>query len=84
YITSDNPRYEEPEEIVRQIVTGVSNTNYEVVVDRKEAIIKAISRAKSNDIILIAGKGHETYQDVKGEKHHFSDFEIAKDALNTD
>jgi UDP-N-acetylmuramoyl-L-alanyl-D-glutamate--2,6-diaminopimelate ligase len=82
YITSDNPRYEEPEEIIKHIVSGAINKSYEVIVDRKEAIIKAISKAKNNDIILIAGKGHETYQDVKGEKHHFSDFEIAKEALN--
>lgn len=83
YITSDNPRNEEPEEIIRQIVAGVSNTNYEGIVDRKEAIIKAISNAKPHDIILIAGKGHETYQDIKGEKYHFSDFEIAREALTT-
>ncbi|MCC2626245.1 MAG: UDP-N-acetylmuramoyl-L-alanyl-D-glutamate--2,6-diaminopimelate ligase [Burkholderiales bacterium] len=83
YITSDNPRYEEPEEIIKQVVAGVSNTsNYEVIIDRKDAIIKAISKAKNNDIILIAGKGHETYQEIKGEKHHFSDFEIAQKALS--
>jgi UDP-N-acetylmuramoyl-L-alanyl-D-glutamate--2,6-diaminopimelate ligase len=81
YITSDNPRYEEPEEIIRQIVVGITNPNYEVIVDRKEAVIKAIAKARPHDIILIAGKGHETYQDVKGEKHHFSDFEIAREAL---
>lgn len=81
YITSDNPRYEDPGEIIRQIVSGVANSNYEVIVDRKDAITLAIANAKANDIILIAGKGHETYQDVKGEKHHFSDFEIARDAL---
>lgn len=81
FITSDNPRYEEPEKIIEQIVAGVANTNYTVVVDRTEAINKAISRAIANDIILIAGKGHETYQEIKGVKHHFSDFEVAKAML---
>ncbi|MCC2645542.1 MAG: UDP-N-acetylmuramoyl-L-alanyl-D-glutamate--2,6-diaminopimelate ligase [Burkholderiales bacterium] len=82
YITSDNPRNEEPEEIIRHIAVGAVNSNYEVIVSREEAINRAIYNAKANDIILIAGKGHETYQDIKGEKIHFSDFEVAKNALD--
>lgn len=82
YITSDNPRYEEPEKIIKQIVRGVVSTNYSVIVDRTRAIAKAIKHAKANDIILIAGKGHETYQEIKGIKHHFSDFEVARFILD--
>ena len=52
------------------------------MVDRAEAITSAVTRAKVNDIVLIAGKGHETYQEIKGVKHHFSDFEVARFALD--
>jgi len=81
YITSDNPRNEDPDEIIGQIVVGVSKNNYETITHREDAIKKAINNATANDIILIAGKGHETYQEIKGIKNHFSDFEVAKDVL---
>ena len=79
-ITSDNPRTEKPEEIVNQIEEGIKKTKgkYEKIVDRKEAIKKAINMANKNDIIILAGKGHETYQEINGEKHPFDEREIIK------
>nr|MBR9646618.1 UDP-N-acetylmuramoyl-L-alanyl-D-glutamate--2,6-diaminopimelate ligase [Streptococcus sp. 11-4097] len=60
--TSDNPRSEEPGAILDDMVQGANGNNYEVIIDRKEAIYHAIANAKAEDIIIIAGKGHETYQ----------------------
>ena len=79
-LTSDNPRDEDPEEILKEMEAGVQpqNTNkYIKITDRKEAIKTALKMANAGDIILIAGKGHETYQEIKGIKHHFDDMEIA-------
>ncbi len=77
-ISSDNPRFEEPEDIIHDMVAGVEE-KYKAktltIADRREAIKTAIMLAKPGDIVLIAGKGHETYQDVKGVKHHFDDKE---------
>jgi UDP-N-acetylmuramoyl-L-alanyl-D-glutamate--2,6-diaminopimelate ligase len=83
-ITSDNPRTEDPIEIIRQIEIGLKETScpYVVVSDRREAIYSAISKAKPNDVVLIAGKGHETYQIVGNDKFHFDDREIAHEALD--
>ena len=80
-ITSDNPRTENPETIVRQIEEGMKKTNgkYEVIVDRKEAIKSAIEMASKRDIIVLAGKGHETYQEINGEKLPFDERVIIKD-----
>lgn len=78
-ITSDNPRFEDAEEILNDIQKGVPAEHYKKVIkisDREEAIKAAISFAKAGDIILIAGKGHETYQDIKGKKTAFDDKEI--------
>lgn len=80
-ITSDNPRMEEPQDIIADILPAVPKPAL-VEADRRVAIQTAIRRAAPQDIVLIAGKGHETYQDVQGEKHHFSDFEIAEAALD--
>ena len=80
-ITSDNPRMEEPQDIIADILPAVPQPEL-VEADRRVAIQTAIRRAAPQDIVLIAGKGHETYQDVQGEKHHFSDFEIAEAALD--
>lgn len=81
-VTSDNPRSEKPEDIIDDIVSGMEDfDNYEVVVDRAEAIKTSINIASSNDYVLLAGKGHEKYQEINGEKHHFDDVEIAKKAL---
>ena len=79
-VTSDNPRLENPQDIINDILPAVSNSEC-VEVDRAAAIRYAVEQAAANDIILIAGKGHENYQDVQGVKHHFSDFEIAEKAL---
>jgi UDP-N-acetylmuramoyl-L-alanyl-D-glutamate--2,6-diaminopimelate ligase len=79
-VTSDNPRLENPQDIINDILPAVSNPE-RVEVDRAVAIRYAVEQAAANDIILIAGKGHENYQDVQGVKHHFSDFEIAEKAL---
>ncbi|MBL7709752.1 MAG: UDP-N-acetylmuramoyl-L-alanyl-D-glutamate--2,6-diaminopimelate ligase [Chitinophagaceae bacterium] len=77
--TSDNPRSEDPEQIIKDMEEGLPvayKRKYIAIADRKEAIKTAISLAKPEDIILIAGKGHEKYQDIKGVKHHFDDKEI--------
>lgn len=77
--TSDNPRDEDPMEIIREMQTGVSPSDVRktlVMVDREEAIKTACMLAKDKDIILVAGKGHETYQEIKGVKHAFDDHEV--------
>jgi UDP-N-acetylmuramoyl-L-alanyl-D-glutamate--2,6-diaminopimelate ligase len=82
-VTSDNPRTENPLQIISEIEIGLSRTNcpYLIISDRREAIHQAIQKAKSGDVVLIAGKGHETYQIVGGDKFHFDDREIAREAL---
>lgn len=81
-VTSDNPRTEKPKEIIDDIVVGMDGfNNFEVVEDRREAIKAAITRAGSKDYILLAGKGHEKYQEVNGVKHHFDDVEEAQKVL---
>ena len=82
--TSDNPRSEVPESIIEEIEKGVEPLNFKKtmsIVDRKQAIKTACQLAKSNDIILIAGKGHETYQEIKGERFDFDDFKIVQEFL---
>ena len=81
YITSDNPRTEDPYEIINEIKEGISNNNFEVIESREEAIAAAIKNAEENSVVLIAGKGHETYQEINGVRHHFSDKEIAEKYL---
>ncbi len=83
-ITSDNPRTEDPEKIVLQIEEGMKKTNgkYEVIVDRKDAIKAAIKMANKLDIILLAGKGHEPYQEINGEKFPFDERIIVKDIMS--
>lgn len=80
-ITSDNPRSEDPMEIIKEIVSGVSGDRYRVIPDRREAIALGIEMAVPGDIFLIAGKGHEEYQEIKGIRHPFSDREIAEHAI---
>ena len=78
-ITSDNPRFEEPQDIINDMLAGLNAQQMKKVisiVDRKEAIRTACMMAQKGDVILVAGKGHEDYQDVKGVKHHFDDKEI--------
>ncbi|GAB6454297.1 UDP-N-acetylmuramoyl-L-alanyl-D-glutamate--2,6-diaminopimelate ligase [Bacillus luti] len=83
YLTSDNPRTEKPMEILRTIQKGVvkTETPYEIVEDRKTAIEKAISQAKEGDIVVIAGKGHETYQIIGDKTYDFDDAEIANEFI---
>lgn len=82
-ITSDNPRTEDPLKIISEIETGVkgTGTNYLAISDRREAIRKAVTEARTNDVVIIAGKGHETYQIIGNEKFHFDDREVALEAL---
>lgn len=80
-VTSDNPRTEDPKAIIDEIVVGFKNKKFEVEMDRKKAIELAIEKAEDTDIVLIAGKGHETYQIIGKEKIHFDDREIAKEAI---
>ncbi len=76
-ITSDNPRFEKPDSIIEEIKSGIIKNNYKVIENREEAIETAIRNAGKNAIILIAGKGHEQYQEVNGVRKHFSDKETA-------
>jgi len=82
-ITSDNPRTEVPEKIVEQIEEGIKKTkgNYKAIVDRKEAIKEAIKIANKTDIIVLAGKGHEPYQEINGTKHNFDERLIVKEVI---
>ena len=84
FITSDNPRTEEPEKIVNQIEEGMKKTKgkYKVVVDRVEAIKQAIQMATKRDIIVLAGKGHEPYQEINGVKHPFDERIIVNDIIS--
>jgi len=81
FITSDNPRKEDPEEILRDVEAGFQHKNYEKVVDRKAAIARAIAMAQPRDIVLIAGKGHEKYQEFSDRTVPFDDVEVAGRAL---
>lgn len=82
-ITSDNPRFEEPQDIINDILIGVKKGPGKFVwmIDRKEAIAYCIKHAEAGDIIVIAGKGHEDYQEIKGVKYHMDDHEIIRDIL---
>ncbi|MCX6332605.1 MAG: UDP-N-acetylmuramoyl-L-alanyl-D-glutamate--2,6-diaminopimelate ligase [Bacteroidetes bacterium] len=85
FFTSDNPRSEDPNEIIKDMEYGLSSSakrKYINIVDRREAIKAAVSFSKPGDIILIAGKGHEKYQDIKGVKHEFDDKKILQHLFN--
>ena len=84
-ITSDNPRFEEPQEIINDMLAGLDQQQMKKVVsivDRREAIRTACMMAQKGDVILIAGKGHEDYQEIKGVKHHFDDKEVVREFIN--
>ena len=86
-ITSDNPRFEEPQDIINDMLAGLDNKQMKKVVsivDRKEAIRTACMMAEKGDVILIAGKGHEDYQEIKGVKHHFDDREIVREIFDSE
>ena len=81
WVTSDNPRSEDPIEIIRQILSGITKNNYIVVVDRKEAISNAITSAQNQDIVMLLGKGNESTQEVNGRFLPFSDRDVAKEVM---
>ena len=84
YLTSDNPRNEEPQVILDQMLAGVPPLHFKKVVvepERREAIYRACAEAQAGDIVLVAGKGHETYQEIKGVKHDFDDREVLREAF---
>lgn len=86
-ITSDNPRFEDPQDIINDMLAGLTKEQLQKVVsiaDRKEAIRTACMLASTGDVILIAGKGHENYQEIKGVKHHFDDKEVIKEIFNNE
>ncbi len=82
-VTSDNPRFEEPEAIIEDILTGVKKADgaYITIPDRREAVKYAVANAKDGDIIVLAGKGHEDYQEIKGVKYHMDERELLSDAI---
>ena len=84
-ITSDNPRFEDPQTIINDMLEGLNATQMKKVlsiVDRKEAIKTACALAQKGDVILVAGKGHENYQEVNGVKHHFDDKEVLRECFS--
>ena len=84
-ITSDNPRFEEPQDIINDMLAGLNAQQMKkviTIVDRREAIRTACMMAQKGDVVLIAGKGHENYQDVKGVKHHFDDHEVVREVCS--
>ena len=82
-VTTDNPRTEKPEDIVAEIEAGIAKTKgkYEVIVDRKEAIRKALETMNRKDMVVICGKGHEKYQEINKEKFPFDEREIVKEII---
>lgn len=85
-ITSDNPRFEDPQMIIDDMLAGLTPQQKKkvvTIVDRREAIRTATMMAEKGDIILIAGKGHEDYQEIKGVKHHFDDHEVVREVINS-
>ena len=83
-ITSDNPRFEEPQDIINDMLAGLTpeqKSNVVTITDRRDAIRTACMLATKGDVILVAGKGHENYQDIKGVKHHFDDKEVLREAF---
>jgi len=82
-VTSDNPRSEDPETILSEIEPGLkrSGREYMKIKDRREAIFRAIREARAGDLVLIAGKGHETYQIIGTTRTHFDDREVAREAM---
>ncbi len=79
--TNDNPRTEDETQIMNDILAGLDKDNYEVIYNRRDAIIKGISMLENNDILMILGKGHEDYQIIGKEKHHFSDKEVVLETI---
>lgn len=85
-ITTDNPRFESPKSIVKDIEKGIRKTagSYQVILDRKEAVAYAVSHRQQGDVILIAGKGHETYQEIKGVRYELDDRKLVSEAVRAE
>ena len=81
-VTSDNPRCEEPEAIIEDILKGMEKDNHIVVTDRRKAIARAMEIAQKDDIIILAGKGHETYQEINHVKYDFDERVVVKEILS--
>ena len=83
-ITSDNPRTEDPEKIIKEIEKGIKKENkkYKIIVDRTEAITEAINMATKRDVIVLAGKGHEPYQEINGKKYPYDERKIVNEIIN--
>ena len=81
-LTSDNPRTEDPDNIIKDVLKGMNSDTYKVIADRRSAICEAINMAEKDDIVLIAGKGHEDYQEIKGVKYHFDEREAVAEILD--
>ena len=84
-ITTDNPRYDEPKSIIKDILIGIKKTDgqYLVIEDRKEAVRYVIENRKSGDVIVVAGKGHETYQEIRGVRYELDDRMLIKEITCT-
>ena len=81
-VTSDNPRSERPEDIIEDILAGMKKKGRRLVIEnRREAIGKALETAKKDDLVLLCGKGHETYQEINGVKHPFDERDVVRDYL---
>ena len=82
-LTSDNPRWEDPERILDDIEEGIRDTggSYVRITDRREAVRYAVSIAEENDIVVLAGKGHEDYQEIRGVRYPMTDRQLAKEAV---
>ena len=80
-VTTDNPRFEEPADIIAQITAGMTSDRYIVIENRLEAIRYAIENAKKDDVIILAGKGHEYYQEIKGVRYDFNEKEIVEEIM---
>jgi UDP-N-acetylmuramyl tripeptide synthase len=80
-VTSDNPRNEDPRAILAQVMAGIPARRAEAIEDRQVAIFTAVHQARAGDVVLLAGKGHETYQEIAGVRHPFNDREVAAAAL---
>jgi UDP-N-acetylmuramoyl-L-alanyl-D-glutamate--2,6-diaminopimelate ligase len=84
-LTSDNPRNEDPQEIINDMLAGLSDEQRKktiAIVDRREAIRTACALAQKGDVVVVAGKGHENYQEIQGVKHHFDDKEVINEIFN--
>ena len=80
-MTSDNPRGEDPEEIARDIASGIKSKDYKIILERREAIRYALSKSKEQDTVIIAGKGHENYQIFKTRRIEFDDNVVTQDYI---